>query len=114
MLPPERQIIDGPARDYHYWASFIRDNFIPFMVSNGRARFTSHELFSWLENNTAVCMTSGEVEVLSDGHHRWRNIVSNALAALKSRGLVEAPPNRRVYMIPGQLFGELRSLESFS
>jgi hypothetical protein len=110
MLPPERQVIEGPARDYHYWASFIRDNFIPFMVANGRARFTSHELFSWLENNPAVRLTSAEIEARSDGHQYWRNIVSNALVALKTRGIVEAPHNGRNYEIPNQLFGELRSL----
>jgi hypothetical protein len=110
MLPPERQVIDGPARSYHYWVGFIRDNFIPFMAANGRARFTSHELFTWLENNPAVCMTSAEIEVRPDGHQYWRNIVSNALTALKSRGLIEAPSNGRNYVIPNRLFGELRSL----
>jgi hypothetical protein len=101
-LPPERQVIDGPARDCHYWASFIRENFIPFMVANGRARFTSNELFSWLENNPAVCMTSAEIEPRSDGYEYWRNIVSNALTSLKLGGLVEAQPNGRVYMIAGR------------
>jgi hypothetical protein len=97
-----RQIIDGPARSFHYWASFIRENFIPFMVRNGRARFTSSELFSWLENNPAVCMTTAEVERRSDGHEYWRNIVSNALTALKEGGLVEAQSKSRVYVIAGR------------
>jgi hypothetical protein len=102
QLPVGRQVIDGPARDCHYWASFIRENFIPFMVANGRARFTSNELFSWLENNPAVCMTSAEIEPRSDGYEYWRNIVSNALTSLKLGGLVEAQPNGRVYMIAGR------------
>jgi hypothetical protein len=101
-LPSGRQVIDGPVRDCHYWASFIRENFIPFMTANGRGRFTSHELFSWLENNPAVCLTTAEVELRSDGHEYWRNIVSHALTCLKQGGLVEAQPNSRVYMIAGR------------
>jgi hypothetical protein len=99
VLAVGRQVIDGPARSFHYWASFIRENFIPFMVRNGRARFTSSELFSWLENNPAVCMTTAEVERRLDGHEYWRNIVSKALNALKEGGLVEAQSKSRVYVI---------------
>jgi hypothetical protein len=101
VLAVGRQVIDGPARSFHYWASFIRENFIPFMVRNGRARFTSSELFSWLENNPAVCMTTAEVERRLDGHEYWRNIVSKALTALKEGGLVEAQSKSRVYVIAG-------------
>jgi len=97
-----RQVIDGPARSFHYWASFIRENFIPFMIRNGRARFTSNELFTWLENSPAVCMTTAEVELRSDGQEYWRNIVSNALIALKEGGLVQAQSKSRVYVIAGR------------
>ena len=53
-LPRARNVIDGPARDYHFWASFIRETFIPHITNNGRFRFTSNEMFSWLENNQNV------------------------------------------------------------
>lgn len=110
MLPSDRPVIDGPARDYHYWAAFIRKNFIPFMVANGRPRFTSGELFSWIDNHLDVCMTAGDIEPRCDGKQYWRNIVSDALRSLKQQGLVEAQKGARVYVIPNQLMGEIRSL----
>lgn len=98
-LPVAREVIDGCARDYHYWLNFIRENFIPFMITNGRHGFTSYELFSWLENSPAVQFTAGEVERLTDGHEAWRNSVSRALSALKQRGILTAPTNGRSYLI---------------
>lgn len=99
----ESRVVEGPSRDYHYWAKFIRENFIPFLTANGRARFTSRELFSWLENNPAVLFTAGEVELRSDGYERWRGIVSNALTALKDRGMVQAAEKGRCYAISGRV-----------
>ena len=111
ILPAERTIIDGPARDYHYWAGFIRDNFIPYMVANGRHRFTSSELFSWLENSKTLQMTTGDIELRRDGKEYWRSIVTDAIRSLKDQGLIEGEKGGRLYMIPGRLCGELRSLE---
>lgn len=110
MLPSERLIIDGPARDYHYWAGIIRDSFIPFMVANGRHKFTSGELYSWLGNGTNVQMTAGDVELRSDGKEYWRNILSDALRSLKGQGLIVSIKGGRVYSIQNRLCGELRSL----
>jgi hypothetical protein len=98
-LPVAREVIDGCARDYHYWVNFIRENFIPFMTANGRHGFTSQELFSWLENNPAVQFTAGEVEQRPDGHQAWRNTISAALSALKQRGILTAPIRGRSYQI---------------
>lgn len=98
-LPSDRVSIDGPPRDYHYWAGFIRDNFMPFMAANGRVGFTSHELFSWLENCPALSMTTGDIKTRSDGHPHWRNMASSALGALKKRGLLKAEPGGRNYLI---------------
>ena len=98
-LPAARKVIDGPARDYHYWASFIRDTFLPHITNNGRLRFTSNEMFSWLENNRDMQWTAGDVEFRSDGSEVWRGTVSNALTALKDRGFVKAKPRGRDYVI---------------
>jgi hypothetical protein len=98
-LPAVRKVIEGPARDYHYWASFIRDTFLPHITNNGRLRFTSNEMFSWLENNQDVQWTAGDVEFRSDGSEIWRGTVSNALTALKDRGFLQAKPRGRDYVI---------------
>ena len=98
-LPAARPVLEGPAHDYHYWAQFIRENFIPFMIGNGRLRFTSHELFTWIENCTQVELTNGDVEQYTDGKVIWRNIASNALASLKKQGVVHAPAWGKDYEI---------------
>lgn len=98
-LPAARQLIDGPAHDYHYWVAFIRENFIPFMTSNGRLRFTSHELLTWLENVPALALTTGDVEQHSTGREVWRNGVSAALATMKQRGILKAPAFGKDYEI---------------
>jgi hypothetical protein len=98
-LPAARKVIDGPARDYHYWASFIRDTFIPYIANNGRFGFTSNEMFSWLENNRDMQWTAGDLELRLDGFEMWRNTASHGLSALKERGLVRAKPRSRDYVI---------------
>ena len=60
------------------------------MTGNGRLRFTSHELFTWIENCTQVELTTGDVEQYNNGGVIWRNIASNALASLKKQGIVHA------------------------
>lgn len=98
-LPATRKVIDGPARDYHYWVTFIRETFLPHITNNGRNRFTSNEMFSWLENNKNMQLTAGDVERRSDGMEIWRSTVSTALSALKERGLVVAKHRSRAYVI---------------
>ena len=98
-LPAARPVVDGPAHDYHYWAQLIRENFIPFMTGNGRLRFTSHELFTWIDNCTQVELTTGDVEQYNNGGVIWRNIASNALASLKRQGVVHAPAWGKDYEI---------------
>jgi len=102
-LPAARNVIESPARSYHYWTAFIRDNFFIHITSNGRHGFTSNEMFSWLENNCDMQWTAGDVETRSDGSEIWRGYVSNALTALKDRGLVQAKPRGRDYLINHQL-----------
>lgn len=92
-------VIEGPARDYHHWVSFIRENFLPHIINNGRLRFTSNEMFSWLENNQNMQWTTGDIEIRTDGAEVWRGTVSNALTALKDRGLLKAKPRGRDYSI---------------
>jgi hypothetical protein len=98
-LPAARQPLNGPAHDYHYWVAFIRENFIPFMAANGRLRFTSHELLTWLENSPALALTAGDIEQHSTGRETWRNGVSAALSALKQRGILNAPAFGKDYEI---------------
>lgn len=94
------EVAEGAAHDYHYWMRFVRERFIPFMTSSGRLRFTSHELFSWLENCQQLALTTGDMEEQrSDGRVAWRNGVSNALSLLKQQGILKAPAFGKEYEI---------------
>lgn len=98
-LPAAPQVVEGPAHDYHYWIKFIREQFIPFLQSNGRFRFTSYELLNWIERCSSVQLTTGDVEQYESGKEIWRNITSNALANLKKQGVVKAPPWGKEYEV---------------
>ena len=95
----EKQTVIGPAHEYTYWAQFIREKFIPFMTSNGRLRFTSHELLSWLENCQEMVLTTGDLQQHATGKLVWRNTVSGALGYLKTQGILSAPPFGKEYQI---------------
>jgi hypothetical protein len=99
VVQVEKEMVDGPAHEYTYWAQFIREKFIPFMTSNGRLRFTSHELLSWLENCNEMVLTSGDMQQHATGKLVWRNTVSGALGYLKTQGIVSAPPFGKEYQI---------------
>jgi hypothetical protein len=95
-LPSVHASSEGPAHSQHYWAQFMRENFIPYMAEHGRGRFTSNELFSWLENRCTELFTTGDVKEYSRGGATWRTIASNALTALKQQGVVSAETHGRV------------------
>ena len=99
VLPASRTILEGPAHDYHFWVRFIRESFIPFMTGNGRLRFTSHELMSWLENFNSLPLTAGDIELEANGREIWRCRVSAALQHLKLMGCIQAPWKGRDYLI---------------
>ena len=99
VLPATRQVVEAPSHDYHYWARFVRENFLPFMTANGRLKFTSPELFSWLENCSSLKLTTGDMETHSSGREVWRNSVSLALGDLKKQGVLHAAAFGRVYEI---------------
>lgn len=104
LSPSTIEVVNGPAHDYHYWARFVRENFIPFMTSNGRLRFTSFELITWLENCKNLPLTSGDIEVRpGDSRTTWKGIMSNALSSLKSQGILKAPAFGKEYEICQQL-----------
>jgi hypothetical protein len=90
---------EGPAHSYHYWVQFIRESFIPFMIENGRGKFTSSELFSWLENNCGSAFTTGDLKEYPNSGATWRGMASNALAALKQQGVLQSRIHSRVYSI---------------
>lgn len=94
-----RDLDDEVAHDYHYWCRFIRENFIPFMTSNGRLKFTSHELLTWLENCAFLKLTTGDLEKYSTGREVWRNTVGLALSHLKQQGALHAPAFGKEYQI---------------
>ncbi len=98
-LPAGRVIVDGPARDYHYWVRFIRENFIPFMQANGRTQFTSYELLNWLDNFGGLKLTAGDTQQHSSGREVWRSQVYSALSNLKTMGVLDAPPFAKDYTI---------------
>lgn len=98
-LPGAKTIIDGPARDYHYWMRFIREYFIPFMSQNGRYQFTSYEVLNWLCNCGNLQLTAGDTHVLANGKEVWRNQVYSALASLKQMGILDAERFGKSYTI---------------
>lgn len=100
-LPGAKTIVDGPARDYHYWMRFIREKFIPFMHRNGRDQFTSYEVLSWLCNCGNLQLTAGDTEVLANGKEVWRNQVYSALSNLKQMGVLDAERFAKSYTIKG-------------
>jgi hypothetical protein len=99
LLPSTATTADGPAHDFHYWSQFIRDSFIPFLTENGRVRFTSPELFSWIERCAEARFTSGDLLPNADGAATWRRGVSNGLINLKTQGVVHAETRGRSYQI---------------
>lgn len=101
--PAEQIISEGPAHDYHYWVAFIRKEFIPFMTSHGRLRFSSHELLTWLENRDDLNLTTGDIELNTQDKLIWRNSVSAALGSLKGQGVLSAPPFGKEYTITQRL-----------
>jgi len=98
-LPPGKEISDGPARDYHFWMQFIREHFIPFLSQNGRARFTSNEVFTWLENCRHLHMTTGDLHALQDGTPAWRSRAGRGLSELKKQGIVSGQPNGKEFQL---------------
>lgn len=98
-LPAADPTIEGPAHDYHYWAQLIRKAFIPFLAENGRLRFTSPELFTWIENCAVAQMTTGDRCQCDDGKEHWRKIASNALSSLKKQGFVQAQAGGKDYEV---------------
>jgi hypothetical protein len=99
MLLPGNEVIDGPARDYHFWVQFIRENFIPFLTENGRARFTSNEMFTWLENCRLLRLTTGDLHAHQDGTPAWRCRAGKGLSELKKQGIVSGQPGGREFQI---------------
>lgn len=98
-LPSAKEIIEGPAHDYHFWVLYIRNEFIPFMNTHGRDKFTSHELLSWIERNSKTLFTTGDMQICKKGRECWRNIVSNALTHLKTQGIFDTIPFGKEYTI---------------
>ena len=112
LLPDTSTTMDGPAHDLHYWSQFIRDNFIPFLVENGRARFTSHELFSWMENCAKAHFTTGDMDASGNGAPRWRRRVTSGIINLKAQGIVCAKAGSRDYEVCRVLHSTTLQLDS--
>lgn len=98
-LPSHQSTTPGPAHDRHFWAQFIHENFIPFISNNGRSRFTSPELFRWVENYADFPFTDGDIEQRSGGAPVFRKRISEGLDLLKQRGVVFSKPGSREYEI---------------
>ena len=97
---PQKIAVDGPAHDYHYWTQLVREKFLPFITANGRIRFTSSELLSWVENSVEAVLTLGDMqEQPSTGRIVWKASVGNGLASLKKQGVLKAESNGKEYEI---------------
>jgi len=100
-LPSKSQgtIISGPEHGSNFWENYIRQNFIPFMIDNGRHGFTSFELNDWLSNRADIELTAGDVQTLSEGKPVWKKRVSKALSLLKIQGVLQAEDHGKTYQI---------------
>ena len=100
-LPSESQgtIMSGPDHGSNFWENYIRQNFIPFMIENGRHGFTSFELNDWLSNRADIELTAGDVQILSEGKPVWKKRVSKALSRLKTQGVLHAEDHGKTYQI---------------
>jgi hypothetical protein len=100
-LLPSDDVIDGPARDYHFWMQFIRENFIPSLIKSGRTRFTSNEVFTWLENFRSLQLTTGDLHAHQDGTLTWRGRAGKGLSELKKQGIVSGQPGGKEFQVAG-------------
>ncbi len=100
-LLPSDDVIDGPARDYHFWVQFIRENFIPSLTEYGRTRFTSNEMFTWLENCPLLQLTTGDLHAHQDGTLTWRGRAGKGLSELKKQGIVFGQPGGKEFQVAG-------------
>lgn len=98
-LPSYQSTTPGPAHDSHFWAQFIHENFIPLISNNGRSRFTSHELFSWVGNYPDLPLTDGDMEQRSGGAPVFRKRISHALDLLRQHSVLGHKPGSRDYEI---------------
>jgi hypothetical protein len=101
LMPSDGPVrtVQGPAREYTFWMSLIRDKFIPFMLSNGRYRFTACDLLKYIENREEIRFTTGDEEIQRNTRKTWRVRVTNALYQLKENGCLVGEGRRR-YVIP--------------
>ena len=99
VLPSHQSTTPGPAHDSHFWARFIEENFIPLISNNGRSRFTSHEVYSWIDNYPDLPLTDGDIEQRSGGASVYRKRISQGLDLLKQHGAVSSKPGSREYEI---------------
>ena len=101
---PQGGVPNMPAHDYSYWMQLIRQHFIPFITGNGRLRFTSTELYSWLEHSSEVVLSRGDLDHHKGGRSVWKHAVSSALGHLKSQGVLHGESFSKVYTVmPPQL-----------
>ena len=98
---PSNELIEGPAKDYHFWVQFIRDNFVPFLAENGRARFTSNEMFTWVENCRLLQLTTGDLQAHESGTITWRGRAGKGLSELKKQGVVFGRPGGKEFQVAG-------------
>lgn len=99
-LPAAPTLVDGPPHDTSFWAQLIRELFIPFLLDNGRYKFTSREALTYLENLSQVDWTTGDMEFYTDGRHVWRERAGRGLASLKEMGIVDGRPGGRQFSVP--------------
>lgn len=91
--------VSGEPHGYDFWMSFIREHFIPFMQNNGRVRFTSHELLTWIQRCEDLQLTSGDLQKREQDREIWRRNVSLALQTMKHQGFLHADARCKEYEI---------------
>lgn len=103
---PSMTVMGGPPHDFHFWASLLREKFFPFLTCNGRCRFTSNELLSWIENAKGIPFTTGDVAMLPSGKIAWKSRITAALGSLKQEGhLLGTEGGKRYEIAPSSLPG---------
>ena len=76
------------ARDYHFWAKYIEDNYLPYLLSRNTDTFTTPQLLTWIESFCELSFCDEELEVNGDNRPKWKTLVGNALTKLNEEGVV--------------------------
>lgn len=79
--------LTSDGRNYHFWVAAITDHYLPYILNENIAQFSSRELYSWVKSS-GFPLTSGDLNLDGDGREYWKSRVSKALSALCQKQII--------------------------